>query len=140
MHRLTVSLTERQVRDLDARQRLRDVDSRSAAVRDLFEEYEDLHRRQEELHREYEDLHRRFTARGERLEQLHGRLDARDDRIDTLEEQLRQRSRVEEKIDDLPDKLRGRESYTERRQRKLDEASLPERLVWKLTGVPVDDV
>ena len=140
MKRLTVSLEPEHVRELDARERLGDVSSRSAAVRQIFDEYEDLHREYAALEGEYEDLHTRYEARGERIDQLHDRVDAREDRIATLEEQLRERSRVEEKIEALPDKVRGAETYTERRQRKLDEAGLLERVRWKFTGVPVDDV
>jgi len=82
---------------------------------------------------------RTLIDQGREYDDLADRVDAREDRIETLEEQLRERSRVEEKIEDLPDKLRGAESYTERRQRKLDEAGLLSRVRWKLTGVPVDD-
>jgi len=140
MKRLTVSLEKDHVRELDAREHLGEADSRSAAVRQIFDEYEDLHREYATLEGKYEDLHARYEARGERIDQLHDRVDAREERVETLEEQLRERSRVEEKIEDLPDKLRGAETYTERRQRKLDEAGLLERVRWKFTGVPVDDV
>lgn len=81
-----------------------------------------------------------------RSEHIRDVLESREDterlraRIETLEEQLRERSRVEEKIEDLPDKIRGAESYTERRQRKLDEAGLFTRVRWKFTGVPVDKI
>ena len=68
------------------------------------------------------------------------RYEAREDWIDDLERQLRERSRVEDKIEDLPDKLRDVESYTERRQRKLDPAGLVTRLRWKVTGVPVEEI
>ncbi|ERG92132.1 MAG: hypothetical protein J07HQW1_02167, partial [Haloquadratum walsbyi J07HQW1] len=62
----------------------------------------------------------------------------KQDRIDELEEQLTERSQIEEKIENLPDRIRGDRSYQDRRQRKLDEGSVTQRLVWKLTGVPVD--
>ena len=119
MQKITVSLEKRHVYELEARQRLGDADSRSAAVRDLFDEYEDLEA-------EYEELHTRYEAR--------------EDRIEDLEGQLRERSRVEDKIEDLPDKIRGAESYQERRQRLLDQASFAERLRWKITGVPTDRI
>lgn len=56
----------------------------------------------------------------ENTDALRERLEAREARIDQLEQQLRERSRVEEKIEDLPDKIRDVESYQERRQRLLD--------------------
>lgn len=53
---------------------------------------------------------------------------------------LRERSRVEEKIEDLPDKIRDCGSYRDRRQRLLDRASPGQRLKWKVTGVPVERI
>ena len=82
---------------------------------------------------------RELIRKGREYDELAERLDAREDRIEELESQLRKRSQIEDKIEDLPDKIRNAETYTERRQRKLDRASLPQRLKWKLTGVPVDD-
>jgi len=125
MKRVTVSLDERQLYELEARQRLGEADSRSDAVRQILQEYEDLNKEYEQLSTEYEDLHKRYEAR--------------EDRVDELESQLRKRSNIEQKIEDLPDKIRDYGTYTERRQRKLDEATLPQRLKWKFTGVPVDD-
>lgn len=101
------------------------VDSRSAAVRDILDEHEELRTECEELRTE--------------CEELHTRLDSRENRIDELEEQLAKRSQLEEKIEDLPAKIHDERSYQERRQRMLDQASLTERLKWKVTGVPVDD-
>jgi predicted RNase H-like nuclease (RuvC/YqgF family) len=125
MQKVTVSLEDRHVYELRARQRIDDIGSRSAAVRQLFDEYAELQQRCEDLEAEYADLRQRYAAR--------------EDRVEELESQLRKRSQIEDKIEDLPDKIRGAESYTERRQRKLDRASLPQRLKWKLTGVPVED-
>lgn len=82
--------------------------------------------------REYD----RLQAEADRLED---RLAAKEDRIAELEEQLARRSEIEEKIEALPDKVRGAQTYQERRQRLLDEASLAERLKWKVTGVPVNE-
>ena len=73
------------------------------------------------------------------IRRLRDRLESRNERIDELESQLRKRSNIEDKIEDLPDKIRDADSYSERRLQKLDEASLSQRIVWKLTGVPVDD-
>lgn len=51
--------------------------------------------------------------------------------MDDLEE-------VAETVEDLPAKVCGTNSYSERRQRKLNQASLGQRIKWRFTGVPVD--
>jgi len=101
-----------------------DVTSRSAAVREILDEYEPLRT-------ECEDLR-------DQCDNLRTRLENREDRIDELEGQLARRSQLENKVESLPDKIRDPESYQERRQRVLDRASLAQRLNWKVTGVPVD--
>ena len=73
-----------------------------------------------------------------RVGNLEDRLETRNDRIDELERRLAERSQIEEKIEDLPDKIRDGQTYQERRQKMLDQASFTERLTWKVTGVPVD--
>lgn len=82
--------------------------------------------------------HKEQNQLEEEIERLRDRLESREDRIDELESQLRKRSNIEDKIEDLPDKIRDADSYTERRQQKLDQASIAQRLKWKVTGVPVD--
>ena len=82
---------------------------------------------------------RDLIEKGREYEEIEERLAAREDRIEELESQLRKRSNIEEKIEDLPDKIRGADSYMERRQRKLDSATLPQRIAWKITGVPVEE-
>lgn len=123
MHKITVSVDDRHLYELEARQRLGEAASRSEALRQILDEYEDLHPEYADLEAEYEDLRQRYEAR--------------EDRVDDLEAQLRQRSQIEEKIEDLPDKIRSSAmSYGERRQRAIDRASPIERLKWKVTGVP----
>ena len=73
-----------------------------------------------------------------RVSELEERIERKQNRIDELETQLTERSRVEEKIEELPDRIRGEMMYQERRQRMLDQASITERIKWKVTGVPVD--
>ncbi len=124
MQRLTVSLDDRHVYELKAQQRLGNADSRSAAVRHILDQYAELQAEYEELHTEYE--------------QTRGELEGRKERVETLEEQLAKRQQIEQKIDDLPDKVRTVGTYQERRQRLLDQASFTERLKWKVTGVPAD--
>jgi len=125
MKKLSVSLEPEHVDRLDDRQAEGDVSSRSAAIREILDEYESLRIECEDLRDECDNLRTR--------------LENREDRIDELEAQLARRSQLEEKVESLPDKIRDRESYQERRQRMLDQASLAQRLKWKVTGVPVDD-
>jgi len=134
MERVTATLREDDLRELKARVMAGEADSRSEALRQIIDE-------REELGEEYEDLRTRYEATTERVGDLKDQLEARERRVNALEEQLRERSRVEDKIDDLPDRLRaGMGSYEARRRRLLDEASLAQRLKWRITGVPVDRV
>lgn len=122
MARLTVTIDEEQNDFLDEISGDDgEYDSKSAAVREFIEQGEETEKLQS------------------RIDELEDRLEAREERIDTLEEQLQERHDIKNELQDLPDKIRGRESYTEKRQRKLDQASLGQRLRWRLTGVPVDD-
>lgn len=139
MERVTASIRERHLWELKAQVRLDNADSQSGAVRHIIDEYEDLRREYAQLQQSYEDLQHEHEERMQTLE-------AREDRIEELEDQLRKRSNIEDDIEDvaesvenLPDKVRGVETYSERRQRKLDQASLGQRLRWKFTGVPVED-
>jgi predicted nuclease with TOPRIM domain len=125
MKKLSVVLEPEHVDRLDDRQGEGDVSSRSAAVREILDEYDSLRT-------ECEDLR-------EECDNLRTRLENREERIDELEGQLARRSQLEEKVEALPDKIRGRERYQERRQRMLDEASLGQRIKWKVTGVPVEE-
>ncbi len=122
MHKVTVSLEDRHLYELEARQHLGDASSRSEALRQILDEYEELHTEYETLEEEYEQLRTRYESK--------------EDRIEQLEEQLSRRSQIEEKVEDLPDKIRGAETYQEKRQRALDRASVSQRLVWRFTGVP----
>jgi chromosome segregation protein len=114
------------------------VDALEAERDDLQERLDARESRVDDLEAERDDLQERLTEHGGRVDDLQERLDARESRVEDLEAQLRERSRVEEKIEDLPDKIRDTDTYQERRRRLLDEASLGERLKWKVTGVPVD--
>jgi chromosome segregation ATPase len=82
---------------------------------------------------------RRLIDKGREYDELEERLAAREERIEELESQLRKRSNIEEKIEDLPDKIHDTDTYTERRQQKIDRATFTKRLKWKFTGVPVED-
>lgn len=82
---------------------------------------------------------RNLIEQGREYDELADRLAAREDRIEELESQLRKRSNIEEKIEDLPDKIHDADTYTERRQQKIDRATFTQRLKWKFTGVPVEN-
>jgi TolA-binding protein len=81
---------------------------------------------------------RSILADRHRVAKLEEQLETRQKRVEELETQLTERSQIEKKIEDLPDMIQDKESYQERRQRLLDNATVTERLKWKLTGVPVD--
>jgi DNA repair exonuclease SbcCD ATPase subunit len=83
---------------------------------------------------------RQLIEKGREYDDLADRLDSREERIAELESELSRRSQIEEKIENLPDKMRDAETYQERRQRLLDRASVGQRLKWKVTGVPVDEL
>ena len=114
MPRLTITIDDDQSELLDElTQEGGKYESKSAAVRDFIQAGKERHELQNELER-------------------------KKDRIQTLEEQLERRHDLKNEIQELPDKVRGEPSYSERRQRKLDQASLGQRLKWKVTGVPAD--
>ena len=83
---------------------------------------------------------RELIDKGREYEELEQQLQSKEERIQQLESQLSKRSQIEEKIEDLPDVIRESESYQERRQRLLDTASVAQRLKWKVTGVPVEEI
>jgi chromosome segregation ATPase len=127
MEKLTASVKPEHLYELEARQRLGNADSRSAALRQILDDYQELRSDYEALESEYADLKQRYEAR--------------EDRIEDLEEQLSKRSQIEEKIEELPDKVRASAmTYSERRQRAIDRASPVERLKWKVTGVPEERI
>ena len=114
MKRLTVSLESEHIDRLDELQDEHDVDSRSAALRRLFTEYEELQTEYEELNTEYEELETELER-------------ARRERRQLLE----QREEHQELARYVAD-----ERTAEQRWR---EASLATRLRWRLTGMPADD-
>lgn len=102
-------------------------------------------RRKAQLEREASDLGvsrseyiRDILTDRHKADQLVDQLEQKRNRIQTLEEQLERRHDLKNEIQDLPDKIRDEKTYSERRQRKLDQATLGQRLKWKVTGVPVN--
>jgi len=123
MPRLTITITDDQSELLDdLTSEDGEYESKSAAVRSFIDEGESKHELQKEIDR------------------LQDRLESREDRIDELESQLRKRSEIEQRIEDLPDKIRGEMSYQEKRQRALDSATVLERLRWQIAGVPTERI
>ncbi len=114
MKRLTVSLEPEQIDRLDAIQDEHDVDSRSAALRRLFDEYEQLQAEYEELNTTCEELETELErARRERRQLL---------------EQREEHQELARYVQD--------ERTAEQRWRQ---ASLATRIRWRLTGMPSDD-
>ena len=114
-------------------------DKQQVAVRIPLRQKAELEREAAERGISRSEYMRSILDERHRVDELEEKLVIREDRIDELESQLAERSRVEEKIEDLPDKIRDEMSYSERRRRMLDRASITKRLVWKVTGVPVND-
>lgn len=114
-------------------------EKKQVAVRIPLREKAELEHEAVEQNTSRSEYIRSILAERHRVDELEGRLATREDRIDELETQLAERSRVEDKIENLPEKIQDEESYSERRQRILDQASLAQRLKWKVTGVPVDE-
>lgn len=114
MKRLTVSLEPEQIDRLDELQDEHDVDSRSAALRRLFDEYDDLQAKYEELNTTCEELEKELErARRERRQLL---------------EQREEHQELARYVED--------ERTAEQRWRQ---ASITTRLRWRLTGMPSDD-
>ena len=114
MKRLTVSLEPEQIDRLDAIQDEHDVDSRSAALRRLFQEYDELQAEYDDLMNEYEEVQTELErARRERRQLL---------------EQREEHQELARYVED--------ERTAEQRWRQ---ASLATRLRWRLTGMPSDD-
>lgn len=92
MKKVSVSIEPEHIELLDERQDDGDAGSRSEAVREILDEYEDMRTECEDLRTECEDLRTR--------------LENREDRIDELEEQLRRRSQIENEVEELAMEVR----------------------------------
>jgi len=123
MKRLTVSLDERDVYRLKARVRTGEASSRSDALRQILDEYEDLHTECEDLHTENEELHNEC----ERLR----------NRRDELRRQLQERGTVEETTEALVERTERHEDvlteFVEAEQEKR-QAGVVTRAKWWLLG------
>jgi len=85
---ITIRIDGDLIDSLDAEAEDRDV-TRSKYVRQILKD-----------RRESDELR-------EEIDSLREQLDRRQERIETLEEQLAKRSNIEEKVEDLPDKIRA---------------------------------
>jgi DNA repair ATPase RecN len=143
MKTITLKVEAETREQLDSEADERGFDSRSSYLREIIHRRDEADELQKEHQQELEELRDEHETEIEELNQelaaVQNRLESRETRIEELEQQLARRSQIEEKIESLPDKIRDRESYQERRQRMLDQASLAQRLKWKVTGVPVDN-
>jgi predicted nucleic acid-binding Zn-ribbon protein len=127
MQKVTVSIADKHEYELRARQHLDALDSRSAAIRTAIEEYSKWKAEYAALQREHSELQKRYADR--------------EDRISELEEQLTKRSQIEEKIEALPDRMRAsRMTWSDRKEKALNDASPWERVKWKVTGVPEERI
>lgn len=93
MKRLTVSLDERDYYRLRARVRAGEADSKSDALRDIFDEYEELHSQRDTSHDAREDLHSEIESLESKLkevrterDELLGELKAKQEELDDLRE------------------------------------------------------
>jgi len=121
MNRLTVSLDDDDVYRLKARVRSGEASSKSDAVRQILDEYEDLHTEYEELHTECEHLRAR-----------------RDD----LRRQLQERGNVEETTETLVERTNRHEDVlTEfvEQEREKRQAGVVTRAKWWLFGQDDDE-
>jgi len=87
----TVSLEEYHLYELKARQRLGEVESRSGAVRQILDEYEEFRTECAQLKI--------------RVWRIAFEYESRQNRIKELESQPAKRSTIEEEIEALPDKI-----------------------------------
>ena len=111
VQRLTATVSQSHLDRLDELQQKRDIDSRSAALRELLDEYEELQQEYEKLNRECENLETKLQRQKREKRQL-----------------LEEREERQELVRYVED-----ERTTEQRWR---EASLATRLKWKVTGMP----
>lgn len=95
MKKVSVSIEEEHDELLDGLQEDGDATSRSDALRQILDEYDDLRTECEDVRTE--------------CEELRTRLESREQRIDQLEEQLARRSQVEEKVDVLAKRVEDRD-------------------------------
>jgi uncharacterized coiled-coil DUF342 family protein len=100
MKRLTVSLDEDHVDRLKGRVRLEEAESKSDALRQILDEYEDLHAKNEELHTSVEEararrdeLRRQLEERGEVETQVNELVEHTETQSEALRELLEERDR-----------------------------------------------
>jgi len=117
MKKVSVSLREEHVERLDERQEEGSASSRSDAVREILDEYEDLRTECEELRTECESLR---------------------NRRDELRNQLQARGDVEEKVETLVERTERQDDALARVLERQDEG-LVGRWKRKLFGTPNDE-
>ena len=111
-------------------------DRKQLSVRLAIRTIAELERESQQLGVSRSEYIRQIIDDRHRADALEQRLTVREDRIDELEQQLARRSQVEEKIENLPAQIQQQRSYQERRQRAWDQASVLQRMKWRVTGIP----
>jgi metal-responsive CopG/Arc/MetJ family transcriptional regulator len=62
VEKIAVSLPKQYLYEIEAWQRIHDIDSRSAAIRDIIDEYDNLRNEYDQLHTEYEEIERELES------------------------------------------------------------------------------
>jgi len=83
MDKITVSLTDENLTQIEAIQEAEDL-SRSAAIREILEQYDDLQTEYEDLHTKYEQLNKQHT-------QLLNRYDERESLVEFVKTEQKKR-------------------------------------------------
>ena len=114
MKRVTVSLDESHLDTLDEIEAAQDVDSRSEALRRLFEKYEQLQAEYEELHTEYESLQKELQQEREKTKQV---LEQREENTELVKYVQQERTQ----------------------EQRWREAGITTRLRWRIFGMDSDE-
>jgi len=143
MNRLSVTINDNHTEKLNQLQERDNIDSKSAAVRWLFDEYEELKKEYTESTQEYESQIERINSEHEaEIKQLEheyeSELEELRDRIDELERELEQeRNKTRQILDERDEKKELVKYVKEERsvEQRWREASITTRLKWKVFGM-----
>ena len=113
MKKVTVSLRDEQLERLSQRQEEGDADSRSDALRQILDEYEDLHTEYEQLHTQCEELREELKQERNRNKMI---LEQREEHTELVKYVQEERTA----------------------EQKWREAGIGQRLKWKIFGMDDD--
>ena len=149
MKKVSVSITEEHAARLDDRQDEPGIGSRSEALRQILDEYDELHTEYEQMRTECDELRTRLDATREQMADLEEDLAAVREERDALQEQVDRINDLEAEVDRLRNEkqtiLAQREENHELVRYVEDErtsaqrwrqASIVTRAKWKLLGMP----